>query len=129
MDAQYIDIGGAEDADVYTDFQPALTILTTVLNAQYEGRATTDAGAKACTINRPWSRVRGETGMSYTSGSDEFGSIRYEDNASRTYAVGDKAGADRVPLRPGGEPVRPDVRGPQRHRRGRLGHRARGHST
>ena len=27
--------------------------------------------------------------MSYTSGSDEFGSIRYED-ASRTYRVGDK---------------------------------------
>jgi D-serine deaminase-like pyridoxal phosphate-dependent protein len=34
--------------------------------------------------------VKGETGMSYTSGSDEFGSIRYEDNASRTYNVGDK---------------------------------------
>ena len=28
--------------------------------------------------------------MSYTSGSDEFGTIRYESNASRTYAVGDK---------------------------------------
>ena len=61
-----------------------------MLNAQYEGRATTDAGAKACTINRPWSRVKGETGMSYTSGSDEFGAIRYEADASRTYAVGDK---------------------------------------
>ncbi len=90
MDAQYLDIGGADDPDVYTDFRPALTILTTVLNAQYAGRATTDAGAKACTINRPWSRVKGETGMSYTSGSDEFGTIRYEDDASRAYAVGDK---------------------------------------
>ena len=90
MDAQYLDIGGADDPHVYTDFQPALTILTTVLNAQYAGRATTDAGAKACTINRPWSRVKGETGMSYTSGSDEFGTLRYEDDASRTYAVGDK---------------------------------------
>ena len=28
--------------------------------------------------------------MSYTSGSDEFGTLRYEDNASRGYAVGDK---------------------------------------
>ena len=52
-------------------------------------RATTDAGAKACTINRPWAIVKGESGMSYTSGSDEFGSIRY-DNPSRTYKVGDK---------------------------------------
>lgn len=89
MDAQYIGIGGVSDTDVYTDFQPALTILTTVLNAQYEGRATTDAGAKACTINRPWAIVKGETGMSYTSGSDEFGTIRY-DEPSRTYKVGDK---------------------------------------
>ena len=89
MDAQYLAIGGAQDAERYSDFQPALTILTTVLNAQYEGRATTDAGAKACTINRPWAIVKGESGMSYTSGSDEFGSIRY-DNPSRTYAVGDK---------------------------------------
>ena len=89
MDAQYMGIGGMNDADVYSDFNPALTILTTVLNAQYEGRATTDAGAKACTINRPWAIVKGETGMSYTSGSDEFGSIRYED-PSRTYQVGEK---------------------------------------
>ena len=89
MDAQYIDIGGESDDEIYSDFQPALTILTTVLNDQYEGRATTDAGAKACTINRPWSRIKGETGISYSSGSDEFGTIRYESNASRIYKVGD----------------------------------------
>ena len=90
MDAQYLAIGGAEDPEVYSDFEPSLTVLTTVLNAQYEGRATTDAGAKANTINRPWPIVAGETGMTYTSGSDEFGSIRYAEGASRTYAVGDK---------------------------------------
>ena len=90
MDAQYIDIGGETDSDVSSDFAASLTILATVLNDQYEGRVTTDAGAKACTINRPWARVKGETGMSYTSGSDEFGTLRYEDNASRSYRVGDK---------------------------------------
>ena len=90
MDAQYLGIGGEEDDEVYSDFAPALTVLTTVLNAQYEGRATTDAGAKANTINRPWPIVAGETGMSYTSGSDEFGTLRYEENASRIYRVGDK---------------------------------------
>ena len=89
MDAQYVAIGGANDAEVYSDFQTSLTILTTVLNDQYEGRVTTDAGAKACTINRPWPIVKGETGMSYTSGSDEFGTLRYDD-PSRTYRVGDK---------------------------------------
>ena len=90
MDAQYLSIGGAANAEVYNDFAPALTVMTTVLNAQYEGRATTDAGAKANTINRPWPIVKGETGMTYTSGSDEFGTLRYEDDASRTYKVGDK---------------------------------------
>jgi 3-hydroxy-D-aspartate aldolase len=90
MDAQYLDIGGETSGDVYTDFQPSLTILTTVLNDQYAGRATTDAGAKACTINRPWPIIKDETGMSYTSGSDEFGTIRYQDDPSRTYKVGDK---------------------------------------
>ena len=89
MDAQYLAIGGADDQQVYSDFQPSLTILTTVLNDQYEGRVTTDAGAKACTINRPWPIVKGESGMEYRSGSDELGSLTYED-PSRTYRVGDK---------------------------------------
>ena len=30
----------------YADFEPALTVLTTVLNDQYPGRCTTDAGQK-----------------------------------------------------------------------------------
>ena len=90
MDAQYLAIGGERDAAVYSDFEPSLTILTTVLNDQYPGRATSDAGAKACTINRPWPIVKGEADISYTSGSDEFGTIRYGGNASRTYRVGDK---------------------------------------
>ena len=90
MDAQYLEIGGETDDAVYSDFEPSLTILATVLNDQYAGRATSDAGAKACTINRPWPIVKGETDISYTSGSDEFGTIRYGDNASRTYRVGDK---------------------------------------
>ena len=89
LDAQYLAIGGEDDDNTYNDFTPSLTILTTVVNAQYEGRATTDAGAKSCTINRPWSIIVGETGMSYTSGSDEFGTIRYE-NPSRVYASGDR---------------------------------------
>ncbi len=89
MDAQYLAIGGATDPNVYSDFAPSLTILTTVLNSQYEGQVTTDAGAKACTINQPWPIVKGETGMTYRSGSDEFGTLRY-DNPSRTYRVGDK---------------------------------------
>jgi D-serine deaminase-like pyridoxal phosphate-dependent protein len=90
MDAQYLGIGGEDNIEHFTDFEPALTILTTVLNDQYAGRCTTDAGAKACTINRPWAIIKGESGISYSSGSDEFGTVRYEENASRTYKVAEK---------------------------------------
>ena len=90
MDAQYISIGGEQDAEVYSDFATSLTVMTTVLNDQYEGRATSDAGAKACTINQPWPIIKGESGMTYRSGSDEFGTILYGDDPSRSYKVGDK---------------------------------------
>ena len=90
MDAQYLSIGGEQDLEVYSDFATSLTIMTTVLNDQYEGRATSDAGAKACTINQPWPIIKGESDMAYRSGSDEFGTILYGDNPSRNYKVGDK---------------------------------------
>ena len=90
MDAQYISIGGEEDIEVYSDFATSLTVMTTVLNDQYEGRATSDAGAKACTINQPWPIVKGESNITYRSGSDEFGTILYGDDPSRNYKVGDK---------------------------------------
>lgn len=90
MDTQYLAIGGAANGEVYDDFRPSLTILTTVLNSRHGDRATTDAGAKACTINQPWPEVRGQAGMTYRSTSDEFGTLRYGERPSRRYAVGDK---------------------------------------
>jgi len=88
MDAQYLEIGG-EGGDIYTDFSPSLTVMTTVLNTYFPGRLTTDAGAKALTLNKPDAIVIGEKGFSYNAGSDEFGVIRYE-TAAKTYQVGDK---------------------------------------
>jgi D-serine deaminase-like pyridoxal phosphate-dependent protein len=88
MDAQYLEIGG-ESGDIYTDFAPSLTVMTTVLNTYFPGRLTTDAGAKALTLNKPDAIVIGEKGFSYNAGSDEFGSIRYE-TAAKTYKVGDR---------------------------------------
>jgi D-serine deaminase-like pyridoxal phosphate-dependent protein len=90
MDAQYLSIGGEQDLEVYSDFAASLTVMTTVLNDQFEGRVTSDAGAKACTINQPWPIIKGESDMAYRSGSDEFGTILYGDNPSRNYKVGDK---------------------------------------
>jgi D-serine deaminase-like pyridoxal phosphate-dependent protein len=89
MDCQYIEIGGERNEQVYDDFQPSLTVVTTVLNAYFPKSLTTDAGAKALTLNRPGPWVVGEREFSYNAGSDEFGVIRYE-TAQRSYAVGDK---------------------------------------
>jgi D-serine deaminase-like pyridoxal phosphate-dependent protein len=90
MDAQYIAIGGENDSDVYSDFSTSLTIMATVLNDQYAGKVTSDAGAKACSINQPWPIIKGESGMTYRSGSDEFGTITYGESPSKAYRVGDK---------------------------------------
>jgi D-serine deaminase-like pyridoxal phosphate-dependent protein len=88
MDAQYLAIGN-DKGDVFSDFAPSLTVMTTVLNTYFPKRITTDAGTKALTLNKPDPIVVGEPGFRYTAGSDEFGSIQY-DNANKTYRVGDK---------------------------------------
>ena len=89
MDAQYLTIGSSSGDETYSDFEPSLTVLATILNANFEGRATADAGAKALTINEPDPIVLGEKGISYRARSDEFGIIRY-DNPGRIYKVGDR---------------------------------------
>jgi 3-hydroxy-D-aspartate aldolase len=88
MDTQYLEIGN-ESGDIFTDFAPSLTVLTTVVNTYFPKRMTTDAGTKALTLNKPDPIVIGEPGFRYTAGSDEFGSIQYE-TANKTYKVGDK---------------------------------------
>ena len=89
MDCQYLEIGGETNDEVYNDFVPSLTVVTTVLNTYFPKSITTDAGAKALTLNRPGPWVVGERDFTYNAGSDEFGVIRYE-TAQRSYAVGDK---------------------------------------
>src|SRR5437773_12559170 len=75
MDCQYLEIGGEENEDLYTDFAPSLTVMTTVLNSYFPNRLTTDAGQKALTLNQPGPIVIGEKGFRYSAGPDEFGSI------------------------------------------------------
>jgi len=89
MDMQYLAIGNAAGGPVYDDFARSLSVVATVLNNRFSGRLTTDAGAKALTINVPRAGVIGEPGMDYNAGSDEFGVISYT-TASKAYAIGDK---------------------------------------
>ena len=89
MDCQYLEIGGETNEELYTDFAPSLTVMSTVLNNYFPHRLTTDAGAKALTLNKPGPIVIGENGFTYNAGSDEFGSIQYE-IANKSYKVGDR---------------------------------------
>jgi 3-hydroxy-D-aspartate aldolase len=89
MDCQYLEIGGESNEEVYTDFTSSLTVMATVLNTYFEKSITTDAGAKALTLNKPGPWVIGEKGFVYNAGSDEFGVIKYE-KAEKTYKVGDR---------------------------------------
>ena len=89
MDMQYLAIGSEDGDPVYKDFTPSLTVLTTVVNNRFPGRLTTDAGAKALTLNVPRAGVCGEPGMDYNAGSDEFGVITFKE-AAKDYKIGDR---------------------------------------
>jgi D-serine deaminase-like pyridoxal phosphate-dependent protein len=89
MDMQYLAIGSEDGHPVYNDFEPSLTVLATIVNNRFAGRLTTDAGAKALTLNTPRAGVIGEPGMQYNAGSDEFGSITFKE-AQKSYAMGDR---------------------------------------
>jgi D-serine deaminase-like pyridoxal phosphate-dependent protein len=89
MDMQYLAIGSENGDPVYRDFLPSLTVVATIVNNRFPHRLTTDAGAKALTINTPRAGVVGEPDMDYNAGSDEFGVITFKD-ATRSYKIGDR---------------------------------------
>jgi D-serine deaminase-like pyridoxal phosphate-dependent protein len=89
-DMQYLAIGSENGDPVFRDFAPSLTVVATVMNNRFPGRLTTDAGAKALTLNVPRAGVIGEPGMDYNAGSDEFGTITFTSPPAKNYAIGDK---------------------------------------
>jgi D-serine deaminase-like pyridoxal phosphate-dependent protein len=118
MDVDYRRIGGKSGA-VYTDFQPSLSVLATVVSTTHADRVTIDAGTKAIdttTSHRPevkgrrpglqprWRRVR----------------LSRRQPAAAYRRAG---GTVRAALRPQREPVRPHLRPARREGRKRLAHR------
>lgn len=88
MDTQYMAIGSERNESLYDDFDPALTVLATVINTNHSNRLITDSGAKALTINKPSGIVIGETGFNYNAGSDEYGTVTFE-SSNKSYKTGD----------------------------------------
>ena len=89
LDVDYRSIGGRDGA-VYKDFQPALTVLATVVNDNVDGRVSIDAGTKAIdttTSHKPESIA--PPGLVYNRGGDEFGIIS-NDNMTPLPKLGDR---------------------------------------
>jgi D-serine deaminase-like pyridoxal phosphate-dependent protein len=91
MDMQYLAIGSEDGNPVYNDFASSLTVVGTVLNNRFPGRLTTDAGAKALTLNVPHAGVIGEPDADYNAGSDEFGVITFKSGGpAKAYKIADR---------------------------------------
>ena len=103
MDMQYLAIGREDGHPVYDDFASSLTVVGTVLNNRFPGRITTDAGAKALTLNVPRAGVIGEPAADYNAGSDEFGVITFTGRTGEVLHDRRSDRDDRPALRPGRE--------------------------
>jgi len=89
MDVDYRRIGG-QSGDVYDDFQPSLTVLTTVISKNYDDQATVDAGLKAFATDRKFGpQIIGIEGVDYRFAGDEHGILELR-HPSREVRLGDR---------------------------------------
>jgi D-serine deaminase-like pyridoxal phosphate-dependent protein len=87
MDTGYTGIGGKSDDATYSDFQGALTVLTTVDSKRHPNEATIDYGNKA--INRPTDKVKGMPWIEVFNQGAEYGGLRWAD-AGRDLKLGER---------------------------------------
>jgi D-serine deaminase-like pyridoxal phosphate-dependent protein len=91
MDVDYRRIGGKDGNATYSDFQPSLTILATVVSATHAGRVTIDAGTKAVdttTANLP--QATNFPGLTYAKAGDEFGALTPGEPGGKLPALGER---------------------------------------
>jgi D-serine deaminase-like pyridoxal phosphate-dependent protein len=91
MDVEYRSIGSKSGEVVYADFQPSLTVLSSVVSASHADRVTVDAGNKAfATDVRFMPQVKGDPGLVYQRIGDEFGIVSLAKDAYRLPRLGDR---------------------------------------
>jgi 3-hydroxy-D-aspartate aldolase len=79
MDLEYRKIGG-RDGDALTDFEMALTVLTTVVSVPTADRAVVDGGLKAFSTDKPFPPESVERpGVTYGFAGDEHGRLTITD--------------------------------------------------
>jgi D-serine deaminase-like pyridoxal phosphate-dependent protein len=82
MDVGYRGIGGQLGGAVYTDFQPSLTVLTTVVNTTLSDRCSVDAGTKSFATDSPaLPEAKNREGLRYKFFGDEFGLLTATEGA------------------------------------------------
>jgi D-serine deaminase-like pyridoxal phosphate-dependent protein len=77
MDTLYRRIGGKNDEHVYSDFEPALTVMTTVISKTRPSECAVDYGNKA--LLRTTDEVKGRPGVKVESGGAEYGMLLWND--------------------------------------------------
>jgi len=87
MDTLYRQIGGKDDATVYKDFTPALTVLTTVISKRHPNQCTIDAGNKA--LLRPTDEVKGRPEVRVENQGAEYGILKWNDT-DRDFKLGER---------------------------------------
>jgi D-serine deaminase-like pyridoxal phosphate-dependent protein len=89
MDAEYRACGG-RSGDVYDDFRPALTVLTTAISQPIKSLTTVDAGFKAMAADpKVPAEVKDIGGVMYNFGGDEHG-ILFQASPTRELRIGDR---------------------------------------
>jgi D-serine deaminase-like pyridoxal phosphate-dependent protein len=77
MDTVYHGIGGKDDDTVYSDFNEALTVLTTVDSKRWPTQVTIDYGNKA--LARPTDKVKGMPWLEVGNQGAEYGAIKWKE--------------------------------------------------
>lgn len=77
MDTIYRKVGNKEGNPVYTDFGPALTVMTTVISRRHKNQGTIDAGNKA--LLKPTDEVKGRPSMIIENQGAEYGIVKWND--------------------------------------------------
>jgi D-serine deaminase-like pyridoxal phosphate-dependent protein len=77
MDTLYRQIGGKNDEHLYSDFEPALSVLTTVISKTHPNKCAVDYGNKA--LLRTTDEVKGRPGVKVESGGAEYGMLLWNE--------------------------------------------------
>ncbi len=77
MDTLYRRIGGKSDEHVYSDFEPALSVMTTVISRTRPNQCAVDYGNKA--LLRTTDEVKGRPEVKVESGGAEYGMLSWTD--------------------------------------------------